>query len=187
MLEKDLPITTIVKRKIKPGKEEDYHRLILSISKNALNFTGMDGVNFIDPSPEDPYHTIIFRFKSLKDLNNWGKSQDRKKLLKKIDAITIKKPGIKQYKSLEHWFELEEASHLKSPPRYKMVVATIIGIYPVTTILLPAIRNNPYLKPIFSSNVWISSLISSMIVVWLMTYVVMPMVNKFLKSWLFKS
>jgi len=187
MQKKDLPVTTIVKRKIKPGKEGDYHKLILSISKSALNFTGMDGVNFIDPSPEDPYHTIIFRFKSLKDLNHWGKSQDRKNIIKKIDAITIDKPIIKQYKSLEHWFELEEVSHLKSPPRYKMVVATIIGIYPVTTLILRTIHDNLYFKSIFGDNILIESLASAIIHVLLMTYIVMPIVIRALKSWLFKS
>ena len=186
MQKKDLPVTTIVKRKIKPGKESEYYDLMQAVSQYALIFPGNTGLNFIKPTTEDPYHTIVFRFDSLDNLNNWGKSKIRKNLLAKVDAITIDEPVIKQYQSLEHWFELEELSNLKAPPKYKMVIATIIGIYPVTTILLPVIRKTPYLKLVFGDNFWIASLISSIIVVWLMTYVVMPMVTRFLKSWLFK-
>ena len=187
MAEKDLAVTTIVKRKIKPGKEAVYYDLMQAVSQYALTFPGNTGLNFINPTPEDPYHTIIFRFDSLDNLNNWGKSQIRRNILEKVDAITINEPVIKQYQALEHWFELDGLSNITPPPKYKMVIATIIGIYPVTTILLPAIRKTPYLKLVFGENFWISSLISAIIIICLMTYVVMPMVTKTLKSWLFKK
>lgn len=186
MLDNNLPVTTIVKRKIKPGKEAEYEDLIKYVSQYGISFPGNAGINFIKPTKDDPYHTIVFRFDSVDHLNTWGQSKIRKNILEKIDAITVEEPIIKQYNSLEHWFELEETANQKPPAKYKMVIATIIGIYPVTTILLPAMRKTPYLKLIFGENFWVASLVSTIIVVYLMTYIVMPFVTRALKSWLFK-
>ena len=90
---------------------------------------------------------------------------------------------------LEFWFTpyLKEFSYLiplKPPPRYKMVLVTIPIISILVLTMVPQIH---VLTEMLLIPYAIRLVIAITITVLLMTYVIMPLLIKLLRSWLFKS
>ena len=73
---------------------------------------------------------------------------------------------------------------LHPPPRYKMVIVTIPVLSILLMTLVPQIH---FLTEMLSIPFPIRLVIAITIIVLLMTYVIMPLLTKLLKSWLFKS
>jgi antibiotic biosynthesis monooxygenase (ABM) superfamily enzyme len=81
----------------------------------------------------------------------------------------------RQLHGLEAWFR---APH-NPPPRWKMAVATLLGVYPVSlligVVLSPTLKKLPLVLNLF---------VVSAIIVGLLTWVVMPFVTRLLHGWL---
>ena len=96
----------------------------------------------------------------------------------------------KKLTGLEFWFTpyLKDESSprvpINPPPRYKMVIVTIPVISILLLTLVPQIR---ILTEMLSIPYVIGLVIAIIILVLLMTYVIMPLLTKLLRSWLYKS
>ena len=89
--------------------------------------------------------------------------------------LTEGEPVYRQLHGLEAWFR----SPHNPPPRWKMAVATLLGVYPVSlligVLLSPTLRKLPLVLNLF---------VVSAIIVGLLTWVVMPLVTRLLHAWL---
>ena len=68
----------------------------------------------------------------------------------------------------------------RPPPRHKMVVATVVGLYPLILFVAPRLAR--LFEPLPSA---LATLSSVTILVLMMTYVVMPLVMRGMSRWLF--
>ena len=96
---------------------------------------------------------------------------------------------VQKLTGLEFWFTpyLKESSYLiplKPPPRYKMVLVTIPII---SFMLLTLVPQTHVFTEMLLIPYAIRLVIAITITVLLMTYVIMPLITRLLKSWLFKS
>jgi antibiotic biosynthesis monooxygenase (ABM) superfamily enzyme len=77
---------------------------------------------------------------------------------------------------LEAWFRTPQGA---APPRWKMAVATLAGVYPTSAFLGltvgPLVKDLPYLA---------GNLIFAAVMVAALTWAVMPLVTRLLHSWL---
>ena len=68
---------------------------------------------------------------------------------------------------------------LRQPPRWKMVLLTLLGLYPLSLLLnwgvVPLLEGVP---------LWIRILVTSSLIVTVMTYLVMPNITKGFTGWL---
>ncbi len=91
---------------------------------------------------------------------------------------------------LEFWFtpyfkdESSPMIPLNPPPRYKMVIVTVPVISILLMTLVPQIH---ILTEMLSIPFSIRLVIAITITVLLMSYVIMPLLTKLLRYWLFKS
>jgi uncharacterized protein len=91
---------------------------------------------------------------------------------------------------LEFWFtpyfkdESSPLIPLPPPPRYKMVIVTIPVISILLLTLVPQIN---FLTEMLSIPFPVRLVIALTITVLLMSYVIMPLLTKLLKFWLFKT
>lgn len=70
---------------------------------------------------------------------------------------------------------------MKQPPKWKMAVLIWMGIYPVITLLVLL------LFPFMAANNWpipMRTLLLTLIAVPIMTYIVIPTLQRLLKNWL---
>ena len=189
------PVTVIVKRIAKKDKIKEFEEWLSGISKDVSRQEGNMGIDIIRPSPNGSsksksQYIVIFRFNSYDNLAKWEKSPVRNEWLQKGRKLVEADPDVQKMTGLEFWFtpyfkdESSPMIPLQPPPRYKMVIVTIPVISILLLTLVPQIH---FLTEMLSIPFPIRLVIALTITVLLMTYVIMPLLTKLLKPWLFKT
>ncbi|HEU5461791.1 MAG TPA: hypothetical protein VFU79_05920 [Nitrososphaeraceae archaeon] len=190
------PVTVIVKRIAKKDKIKEFEEWLSGISKEVSRQEGSMGIDIIRPNPNVSSkskfeYVVIFRFNSYDNLSKWEKSPIRNEWLQKGRKLVEVDPDVQKMTGLEFWFTpyfKDESSFpmipLQPPPRYKMVIVTIPVISILLLTLVPQIH---FLTEMLSIPFPIRLVIALTITVLLMTYVIMPLLTKLLKPWLFKA
>ena len=189
------PVTVIVKRIAKKDKIKEFEEWLSGISKEVSRQEGSMGIDIIRPSPNGSsksksQYIVIFRFNSYDNLAKWEKSPVRNEWLQKGRKLVEADPDVQKMIGLEFWFtpyfkdESSPMIPLQPPPRYKMVIVTIPVISILLLTLVPQIH---FLTEMLSIPFPIRLVIALTITVLLMTYVIMPLLTKLLKPWLFKT
>jgi len=190
------PVTVIVKRIAKKDKIKEFEEWLSGISKDISRQEGMMGIDIIKPTSNSTNnkskseYVIIFRFNSYENLEKWEKSPIRNEWLQKSRKLAEPDYDVQKMTGLEYWFTLyfkDESSPLiplQPPPRYKMVIVTIPVISILLLTLVPQIN---FLTEMLSIPFPVRLVIALTITVLLMSYVIMPLLTKLLKFWLFKT
>ena len=189
------PVTVIVKRIAKRDKIKEFEEWLSGISKEVSRQEGNMGIDIIKPTPNisnksKPEYVIIFRFNTYENLDKWEKSPIRHEWLQKGRKLAESDYDVQKMTGLEFWFtpyfndESSPMIPLQPPPRYKMVIVTIPVISILLMTLVPQIH---FLTEMLSIPFPIRLVIALTITVLLMTYVIMPLLTKLLKPWLFKT
>jgi antibiotic biosynthesis monooxygenase (ABM) superfamily enzyme len=196
--QEDGPITVIVTRTVKKGRIKEFEDWMDGIVHESLKFEGHLGVDIIRPIEESkPEYVIIFRFNTLNNLLKWERSQARKDWLEKSKELVEGEDKVQKFTGLEFWFTPRSASRTESeannnealsqpvnlpPPRYKMAIVTSGIVFVLLNTLIPQIELLTTPLPLL-----LSSLLGVIIMVFLMTYLIMPSITRLLKPWLYKK
>jgi antibiotic biosynthesis monooxygenase (ABM) superfamily enzyme len=128
-------------------------------------------------------YTVIIRYDNHQNLRNWIESEDRKRLISKIDKLLANQEYVQINSGLDFLFS-EVGEKPKTPVRWKQFLITWSAIFPLVVtlplILLPILR---WIK--VPDNHLLNTLIVTGAVVSLMVYVVMPRYTKLVRHWLF--
>jgi uncharacterized protein len=185
------PVTVIVKRITKKDKIKEFEEWLSGISKEVSKQEGNMGIDTIRPTDKSKLeYVVIFRFNNYDSLTKWEKSTIRNEWLQKGRKLVESDYDVQKMTGLEFWFTpyFNNGSSpmipLQPPPRYKMVIVTIPVISILLLTLVPQIQ---FLTEMLSIPFPIRLVIALTITVLLMTYVIMPLLTKLLKSWLFKT
>lgn len=188
------PVTVIVKRIAKKDKIKEFEEWLSGISKEVSRQEGSMGIDIIRPTNNNNKskleYVVIFRFNNYDNLTKWEKSPIRNEWLQKGRKLVEADPDVQKMTGLEFWFtpyfkdESSPMIPIQPPPRYKMVIVTIPVISILLLTLVPQIH---FLTEMLSIPFPIRLVIAITIIVLLMTYVIMPLLTKLLKSWLFKN
>jgi antibiotic biosynthesis monooxygenase (ABM) superfamily enzyme len=177
---KNEPVSVVLSRTVKPGKEKEYEKLAHEAIKASRKYTGHEGTTVIKEG-ERRYH-LVYRFSNHKKLDEWLASNERRKVRKEINNITEDRSDVQKLTGFETWFKVRGQSPLKSPPRVRMWLANMLAAYPLVVFfqaaVAPKVENWPLL---------LRSALFPVILLTLMMYVVMPNVTKILKPWLYKD
>lgn len=175
--QKSEPVTVVLTWRVKPGKEKTFKEWVHGITGEAVKFPGHLGVtNIRYPSSGNIYHSVL-KFDNQEHLDVWLKSKERAGWINGLNGIATEQKN--KLLGLENWFEMPGAT---SPPRWKMVIATFIAVYPVSLLL------NYFVSPhLIHVNVFARALLFPVVLPVLLTYLLMPFVTqKILKRWLYK-
>jgi uncharacterized protein len=186
------PVTVIVKRIAKKDKTKEFEEWLSGISKEVSRQEGSMGIDIIRPTDNEskPEYVIIFRFNNYDNLTKWEKSSIRNEWLQKGRELVEADPDVQKLTGLEFWFTpyFKQKSSplipLSPPPRYKMAIVTIPVISILLLTLVPQIH---VLTEMLLIPYPIRLVIALTITVLLMTYLIMPLLTKLLRPWLFKS
>ncbi|UTW12154.1 antibiotic biosynthesis monooxygenase [Marinobacterium rhizophilum] len=174
-------VTVVISRRIKPGKEKAFEQLNSAISEEAVHFPGFLGSTLFRPaSSADPEYRIVFKFRSHEDLERWQQSAQRNQYLDAIEDCLDAPDSTQVLSGLVAWFSLPGQNPVKPPPKYKMAVVAWLAIFPLITLvswlLGDALSHIPLLP---------RTLLMTIPITLLMTYVLMPALTKLLAFWLF--
>jgi antibiotic biosynthesis monooxygenase (ABM) superfamily enzyme len=170
-----MPIHVAITRKVLPGKEEEFKDALRRFLGDSFLHGGVHGASMITalPGTENREIGILRTFADQAERDAFYHS----KLFKDWEAYAstlTEEPVYRELTGLEAWFRSPGA-----PPRWKMALATLCGVYPtslfLTYVLAPHIQG---LHPAFRT------LIVAGCMVGMLTWIVMPRVTKVLKPWL---
>jgi hypothetical protein len=178
----DPPVTIDVIQKIKPGCETEFEQVLANLTEAAKAFEGHLGANIFRPSDHaNPEYRIVFKFDHLSHLRQWEESAVRRKLLERAKRLTVGDSKWQTLTGLETWFTLSTQQAIVPPPRYKMLIVTCIAAFPTINIINALLQPLKPLPPLFRT------LIATVVLLTLMTYVIMPRMTKLFAGWLYPT
>lgn len=170
-----MPIHIAITRKALPGKEAEYKEALRRFLGESFIHGGVQGAAMITALPESDTGEIgilrTFADEAEKD------AFYNSKLFKDWEAYAAtitEEPVYRQLTGLEAWFRSPVP-----PPRWKMAIATLCGVFPTSLFLSFTI--SPYLQ---KAPLPLRLLIIATCMVTLLTWIVMPVVIRLLKKWL---
>lgn len=171
-----MPIHVAITRRVRAGCEAEFQQALREFFQTSFGHDSVLGASMIVPAPgaETREYGILRTFGSEAERDAFYASAMFKAWEEKAKAMTEGEPVYRQLHGLEAWFRSPTP-----PPRWKMAVATFLGVFPVAMILNlvlgPTIKSWPFVLRNASFNAC---------VVGLLTWVVMPVVTRLLHDWL---
>ncbi len=174
-------VTTMVTRRITPGREDEYAEGLREIARVARGFEGHQGVTILGPHGGPPTEiTAIFTFDSAANLERWMTSDERREWLERARALTGDDEDVESLTGLEPWFTLPNRVVNRPPARWKMALLTALGVYPMLLLL------GALLRPLVGDWPLPLRLAASLIPgIPLMTWFIMPGLSRLFFGWLY--
>lgn len=124
-------------------------------------------------------YTVLLRFADEAASENWKHDPAIAKKLKELEAITGGAAHSSKCVGLGLWVDHIAGVEPKSPPFWKQLVFSVLGVYPTLIVILaisdPLIGGLPRLLAVFITVVLLSALL---------IYPIMPLLNRFLQPWM---
>lgn len=173
-----MPIHVAITRRVRAGREPEFQEALRQFFQESFAHGGVLGATMIVPSPgsDSREFGILRTFADEKERDDFYASplfeawEARCAPLTESDSWTHR-----PLHGLEAWFR----SPQRPPPKWKMALATFVGVFPVamllTWILGPSLDRWPFVlrSAVFNAGVVVS-----------LTWVVMPCVTHVLRPWL---
>ena len=177
------PVTVVISRLVRPGKQEAYEQWISEVSEVLGGFDGAEGVTVLRPGQHHsgPEYVLVLRFVDYDAMQRWKRSDPRRHWIAKLDDLTIDTGGWQEQSGLETWFTLPgRVTPAGPPPRWKQALLTTVGLVPLLVVadllLQPVLGDLPAYARI---------LITTPVLVALMTWPVMPAITRGAYAWLY--
>jgi len=172
-----MPIHVAITRRVLPGREAEFQQALREFFQASFAHGGVLGASMLTPAPgsDSREYGILRTFANESERDAFYQSPMFKAWEERARLLTEGEPEYRQMHGLEAWFR----SPHNPPPRWKMAIATYLGVLPVVILLSltlgPAIR---------SWNFLLSNALFNACVVALLTWVVMPLITRLLHGWL---
>jgi antibiotic biosynthesis monooxygenase (ABM) superfamily enzyme len=173
------PITVIVTRAVRAGSEHAFEEAVKAFIPKALASAGHLGVHILRPAPGDQTYGAVLKFRASRDWAAFQQSQDYLLFLAQIEPLLDGPPQVETLCGLESWFTPIGERVTRVPPRWKMALITWIGVcFGVYVVNLGFSWWSP------DQLAWLNYLVTNAVVVVLLTWAVMPILNRLFRRWL---
>jgi antibiotic biosynthesis monooxygenase (ABM) superfamily enzyme len=172
------PVHVAITRRVKSGCEAEFQQALQEFFKTSFAHTGVHGAGMLVPPPGSTSreYGILRTFANAEERDDFYASPLFKAWLERIKNLTEGESTRRQLTGLEAWFRNAQGSN---PPKWKMAVATYLGVVPVVMSL--ALTLGPLVR---TWNFVLNNLVFNAFVVALLTWVVMPAIARVLHRWL---
>ena len=173
-----MSIHVAITRRVRPGREPEFEERLRKFVQASLDNPGTRGVQMLHPAPDAEVreYGILRSFATEADKDAFYQSPAYLQWVKDVGHLVEGEHTQRELHGLEAWFRQPDGGH---PPRWKMGVATLAGVYPTSlllgTFLGPHLHGLP--RPV-------ATLVVAVAMVLCLTWVVMPLVTKVLQHWL---
>ena len=167
-----------ITRRVKPGKENEFEQALRVFARESLHIPGTTGVHLIGPTPGSTTceYGILRSFESQTACEAFYQSPLFQQWEQQVVDLVDGDASLRRLTGLEAFFRDSGAS---LPPRWKMAVATWLGVFP-TVLLWSALLPRALVG---LHHILVTAIVSGFVVVTL-TWGVMPALTKVLHSWL---
>lgn len=176
----DPPVTILVSRRLKKGCETQFQNLLAELQELLEKREGFVEMKAYQPSDEDDAHKIVLAFRGASQLKAWQDSPERRDWIARVKPLEAAPPRAQILTGIESWFTLPAKEGLAPPSRLKMAIVTWLAVFPLVT--LSNLWLVPHLDPLPPVG---RSALTSILLVTLMTYVVMPRMTRICARFLY--
>lgn len=177
----DIPVTTIVRHRVKEEAIKDFKNWLITIGNKAKKYNGFKGKYVVPPKKNDGEYIVVFQFDNIDNLTLWMESNDRLEEIEKLKELVVEEMELNYEEGIDFWFTTPEMK-VQGPPKWKMAIITWIAVYPMVIALLY------FYGALFPTLVLpLKVLLVTLTLVPLLTWVLMPNLTKLFKSWIFKN
>jgi len=170
-------VTVVISRHVREGCEGEFKDLLGSWIPRLIAFPGHEGALMLQPLEPEREFGAILRFRSLNDWELFREWEQYLRFLGELEPLLERQPRVQYSSGLDGLFP--ESINRRSPPRWKMAVATWIGVCFTVGGL------GATLGPLMSTWSWFSKLlVMNAAVVAALTWGVMPVLTRLLSAWL---
>ncbi|MEI6444846.1 MAG: antibiotic biosynthesis monooxygenase [Nostocales cyanobacterium ELA583] len=178
-------VTAVISHLIRTGREEGYEEWIKGIGPVAKTFIGHLGVNIIRPQQGvRQEYVIVLCFDKKENLQTWLNSEERSEWMERAKPLIQEQEDVQVMTGLETWYDLPKRTQKSPPKRYKMMLTTWLGVFLTLVIVKSILVLIPFFLPLPDL---LKSLILTGIVVWILTYFLMPQLTRLLAKWLYSK
>ena len=172
------PIHVAITRRIKPGREQEFQTALKEFFARSLAESGVHGAAMLVPPPGSgsAEYGIIRSFANAAERDAFYASPLYLDWKKRVAPLSDGEPEARELHGLEAFFRGNSAV---PPPRWKMAIATYLGVVPVVMGLALTLGLLTH-----SWNFVLNNLVFNAFVVALLTWVVMPLITRALHGWL---
>ena len=173
------PVTVVFSQRIPAEDAAAFSGLYQDVVKRMGSFPGFLGSELLPPvSGAQDDHVIVASFASRHDLDEWLQSTSRRAWLEKAEELIEGERTVNVVGGFGGWFPA--AANLRSgPKRWKQALAVLLALYP-TSLLITAIRSE--VAP--DMHMVLAVFIANVLGVAALSFVLMPLVTKWLAGWL---
>jgi antibiotic biosynthesis monooxygenase (ABM) superfamily enzyme len=173
-------VTVVVTRKVKTGREADYEAWLGRLIEEARWLPGYLGTNVQRPQAGSREYTSVFRFDTVDNLRAFEASDLRRRALAEVGAYVEADALWREVTGLELWFSPPPGTVVPQPSRARMALVMIAVVYGLVLSLGSAVAAVAGGAP-----QPLRLLITIAIEVFLMTYVLMPRLTRWLARWIY--
>ena len=171
------PVHIAITRKVKPGMEERFEKALHIFIRESLHEPGTTGVQLVRPATDADAREfgILRSFESEAASKAFYLSDMFAKWEERIAPMVVGEPTQRRLHGLEAFFR----DSGKAPPRWKMAIATWMGVFPAVWLwssILPT--------PLSGLHPLLVGAIVDVFVVVSLTWCLMPLLTKALAGWL---
>ena len=177
------PVTILITRSPRQSSQREFEQALSDTINAALEFPGHLGVTVLKPQRgESNDYQIIVKFASDADYQRWCRSHEAAHWFKILNRLEEKPPNLETMTGIETWFAVNSSTPrpMIPPPRYKMAIVTWVAIF-----ILIVIINLLFGGFLASLPMLLRSLVLTVVLVALMTYLVMPRMTRLFSWWLY--
>ena len=177
-------VTIVIRRLVKHKHQKEYKELLSKSYLESIKFVGFLGLDVFNDQKTE-HITFVYRFDTEENLNNWLESEAANLYAKKMNKISSD-TELEKLSGLEYWFNYNSDSGLQPPRKSKMIIATVIGDYPLQLLVTSPLLG--YLEERFPEvQYFVLLMCISLLSISTLTYIVMPKVTKLLQFWLYPN
>jgi uncharacterized protein len=175
------PVTVVVTRRVRAGREGDYEAWLHRLITASHHLPGYLGTTIQRPPPSGPReYTSIFRFTSVAALQHFERSDLRQRALQEVAPLVEADAVWHKLTGLELWFSPPPGTVVPQPSRWRMALVMIVVVYSLVLSI-----GNVVGLVLAGAPGPARLLITIGIEVFLMTYLVMPRLTRWLAPWIY--
>lgn len=175
-------VSFVIRHTVKPDKHAEYEEWLRKTIAIAAKQHGHLGAHVAKPGDGDDVYQISVRFASREDAERWMYSEERKQLITEVDDLIQVPETLDIRTGIDYWFTAATENHV-SPPRWKQWLLTLSAVWPLSMILALVLPRLFAAVPVLG-RFGVAQLVTGIILVFMLTYVVMPPYTKAVRKWL---
>lgn len=175
-------VTAVISHDVRPGREQEFERWQEKVLREQEKYPGFMGTEFFKPVEGIQDHwVVVFRYDTREHLDAWLDSSNRERLLEEgrdyFASYEVRKVGT----AFGGWFRFGSDEGEEVPPNWKQAMTVVLALYPTVMVLNLTVGHE---FDVLGVPGYLGLFFSNILSVSILTWLLMPLVNRALAFWL---